>query len=70
MQTDEVLRSLCEVQKNERSYDRSTLIRFRRRVGPERFQRIMSHLVRQLDGMSVLGGEILALDATFVEAYS
>jgi hypothetical protein len=30
----------------------------------------MSHLVRQLDGMSVLGGEILALDATFVEAYS
>ena len=70
LEVDGALRSLCEIKTGEKPYDRSTLTRFRRRVGPERLERIMSRLVRQLDKMSVLDCGVLALDATFIEAYS
>jgi len=70
LQTDDVLRDLCEVKVGEKPYGRSTSMRFRRRVGPERLQRIMSNLVKQLGRMGVLDGETVALDATFIEAYS
>ena len=70
LRTDEALRSLCEIKTGERPYDRATLMRFRLRVGPERLERIMSRLVRQLDRMNVLDCGVLALDATFIEAYS
>jgi len=70
LQTDEALRSLCEIKADEKPYDRSTLTRFRRRVGPERLERIMASVVRQLDRMNVLDCGVLALDATFIEAYS
>ena len=61
---------MCDVKDGEKPYGRSTLMRFRLRVGPERLQRIMSHLVKQLEEMGVLDGETVALDATFIEAYS
>jgi transposase len=70
LQADDVLRSLCEVKDGEKPYGRSTLMRFRQRVGPENLQRIMGRLVKQLDRMGVLDGEAVALDATFIEAYS
>jgi len=70
LEVDEALRSLCEIKTGERPYDRATLMRFRRRVGSERLERIMSRLVRQLEEMGVLNCRVLALDATFIEAYS
>jgi len=65
-----VLRGLCGIKGEERPYGRSTLTRFRQRVGPERLQRIMMCLVKQLEETSVLDGETVALDATFIKAYS
>jgi IS5 family transposase len=70
LETDEALRSLCEIRRHEKPYDRATISRFRRRVGPEKLERIMMFLVRQLDKRGVLDCEALALDATFIEAYS
>ncbi len=70
LEVDEVLRSLCGIKRDVKPFDRSTLTRFRRRVGPERFQRIMSHVVKQLTSVAVLDAGVLALDATFIEAYS
>ena len=70
LQTDELLRSLCDIKSGEKSYGRSTLTSFRQRVGPERLQRILGHLVKQLGEMDVLDGGVVALDATFIEAYS
>lgn len=70
LEADEALTSICEIKMGERPYDRATLMRFRRRVGSERLERIMSFLVRQLDKMGVLDCRVLALDTTFIEAYS
>lgn len=70
LQTDEVLRGLCHIKQGEKPFGRSTTSRFRQRVGPERLERIMIRLVKQLDSMGVLDGKSLALDATFVKAYS
>jgi len=67
--TDNVLRSLCDIKDGEKPYGRSTLMRFRQRVGPEKLQRIMSQLVKELDQAGVLDGETVALDAAFIEAY-
>ena len=70
LEVDEVLRSLCGIKRDVKPFDRSTLTRFRQRVGPERFQRIMSHVVKQLDSVAVLDAGVLALDATFIKAHS
>ena len=68
LKADDALRSLCEIKPWEKRYGRSTLAEFRQRVGPERLERIMACLTKQLDEAGVLNSETLALDATFVEA--
>lgn len=70
LQTDETLRSLCNIKEWEKPYSRPTLMRFRQRVGPERLERIMRRLVKQLEHKAVFTGGVLALDATFIKAYS
>ena len=70
LRTDPVLRNLCEIKPWEKPYSRSTLSEFRQRVAPEKLERIASYLIKQLDEAGVLNGETLALDATFIEAYS
>ena len=70
LDTNEALRDLCHIKEDEAPYDPSTLARFRQRVGPDKLQRIMTHLIRQLDTMGVVNAETTALDATFVKAYS
>lgn len=44
------------------------MMRFRHRVGPERLQRITFGLAKRPDRMSVLDGEVVALDEAFIEA--
>jgi len=68
--SDPELRELCDVEKHEKPYHPSQLTRFRRRVSPERLERIMETIVGRLRDAGVVKGEIVACDATFVKAYS
>jgi len=70
LQNDRDLRMLCDIKEGEKPYHPSTLSRFRKRIGPEAFQHIMTHAVKQLDRIGVLDARTVALDATFIEAYS
>jgi transposase len=70
LQMDNALRNLCVIKEWEKPYHPSTLSRFRRRIGPEGFERLMKHLIRQLDGKNVISVETLVLDATFIKAHS
>ena len=70
IENDKDLRTLCDIKEGEKPYPPSTLSRFRKRIGPEAFQQIMTHCVKQLDRMNVLDARTVALDATFIEAYS
>ena len=69
LQNEEDLRLLCDIKEGEKPYHPSILLRFRKRIGPETFQLIMAHCVKQLDRMNMLDARTVALDATFIEAY-
>jgi hypothetical protein len=64
------LREICDIEDHERPYYPSQLSRFRNRVGPERLEGIMNELLGELLEGSVVKGETLALDATFIKAWS
>ena len=66
---DEELRNICEIEE-ERLYPPSQLTRFRSRVGPERLEDVMNSLLEELVEGGVIKGENLALDATFIKAWS
>jgi transposase len=68
--SDEALREICGVGEHEKPYHPSQLTRFRYRVGPERLEGIMNRLLEELVEGGVIKGETLALDATFVKAWS
>jgi len=70
LQNDKDLCLLCDIKDGEKPYHPSILSRFRKRIGPEAFQQVMAHCVKQLDQMNVLDARTVALDATFIEAYS
>ncbi len=68
--SDGELCKLCDIKESENPYHPSILLRFRRRIGPQGFHRLMNRLIKQLDHSGILDSEILALDATFIKAYS
>ena len=70
IENDKDLCRLCDVKEGEKPYHPSTLSRFRKRIGPEALEEIMAHAVKQLDQMKVLDAKTVALDATFIKAYS
>jgi len=67
---DETLREICDIEDHEKPYHPSQLTRFRNRVGPERLEDIMTGLLKELIEGGVIKGETLALDATFIKAWS
>jgi len=67
---DPGLREICDIEDHERPYHPSQLTRFRRNVGPERLEGIMKDLVGELVEGGVIRGETVAMDATFIKAYS
>jgi transposase len=67
---DQRLRRICDIEKNEPPYGIAVLSRFRRRVGPERLMRIVDHAIEMLVRKGRIKGETLALDSTFIKAYS
>lgn len=68
--SDEELRNICDIEESEKPYHPSQLTRFRNRVGPERLEGIMNSLLEELVDGGVIKGENLALDATFLKAWS
>jgi hypothetical protein len=67
---DERLRRLCDIKAYEFPCGIAVLSRFKRKVGPERLMRIVDHAVEVLEKEGKVRGETLALDSTFVKAYS
>ncbi len=67
---DEALREICDIEEKEKPYHPSQLTRFRNKVGPERLTGIMNTLIKELVEGDIIKGETLALDATFIKAWS
>ena len=67
---DEALRIICDIEEKEKPYHPSQLTRFRNKVGPERLTAIMNSLLEELVEGGIIKGETLALDATFIKAWS
>jgi hypothetical protein len=67
---DPLLRMICDIEEREKPYHPSQLTRFRTRVGPERLEGIIAGLVEELIEGGVIRGETVAMDATFIKAYS
>ena len=67
---DEALRIICDIEEKEKPYHPSQLTRFRNKVGPKRLTNIMNSLIRELVEGDIIKGETLALDATFIKAWS
>ncbi len=67
---DPLLRMICDIEEREKPYHPSQLTRFRNRVGPERLETIIAGLVEELIQGGLIRGETVAMDATFIKAYS
>jgi IS5 family transposase len=67
---DSELRMLCDIEAENKPIHPSHLTRFRNRIGTRRLERIMNRLVRRLSKDGVLNGETVAMDATFMKAFS
>ena len=67
---DETLREICDIEEKETPYHPSQLTRFRNKVGPARLTDIMNSLIKELVEGDIIKGETLALDATFIKAWS
>jgi|SRR5271157_495670 len=67
---DPRLRKICDIEENEPPYGIAVLSMFRKRIGPERLMRIVDHAVELLVSKGRIKGEALALDSTFIKAYS
>jgi len=67
---DPLLRMICDIEEREKPYHPSQLTRFRNRVGTDRLERIIAGLVEELIEGGIIRGETVAMDATFIKAYS
>lgn len=67
---DERLRAICDIEEDESAYGRSVLSRFAQRIGVDRLQQVIDRLLVGLRRAGALKGRTVALDATFLKAYS
>ena len=67
---DETLRLICDIEEREKPYHPSQMTHFRDRVGPERLEEIMNRLLEELLEGGIIKGETVAMDATFIKAWS
>jgi transposase len=68
--SDGRLRVVCDIEKEEATYGRSVLSRFMERIGVDRLQKLIDHLLKGLKRAGVIKGRTVAVDATFIKAYS
>jgi transposase len=67
---DPRLKQICDIEASEPPYGIAVLSRFRSRVGPERLALIIDDALGILVKKGRIKGETLALDSTFIKAYS
>lgn len=67
---DPRLKKICDIEANQQPYGIAVLSRFRSKVGPERLAKIIDEAVDVLVTKRRIKGEALALDSTFIKAYS
>jgi transposase len=70
MWKDPRLKIICDIEADEPPYGIAVLSRFRSKVGPERLARIVDQAVEVLVAKGRIKGEAVALDSTFIKAYS
>ena len=70
LNVDQRLRRLCLLKPNEKSYPRSVLSRFTRRVGEEKLNKIIDEKVISLLKTSQTTEADIVLDASFIKAWS
>lgn len=70
MWKDPRLKKICDIEAHQQPYGIAVLSRFRSKVGPERLSRIIDQAVEVLVMKRRVKGEALALDSTFIKAYS
>ena len=70
LQSSEGWRRVCGIESAARIPHPSTWTRFRKRVGAERLQLILSDLLKQLDPIDIYNAPVIATDPTFIKAYS
>jgi transposase len=70
MWKDSRLKKICDIETDQPPYGIAVLSRFRSRVGPERLSRIVDQAVEVLVKHGRIKGEGIALDSTFIKAYS
>jgi len=70
MWKDPRLKKICDIEADQQPYGIAVMSRFRNKVGPERLARIIDQAVKVLVEKGRIKGEALALDSTFVKAYS
>src|SRR3989337_3806264 len=70
MWKDPRLKKICDIETDEPPFGIAVLSRFRTKVGPERLARIVDQAVEALVKKGRIKGEALALDSTFIKAYS
>jgi len=67
---DERLRGICDIEADEPAYGRTVLSRFNQRLGAGRVKRLVDRQVKKLICRHVVKAKTVALDATFIKAYS
>jgi IS5 family transposase len=70
MWKDPRLKKICDIEADQPPYGIAVLSRFRSKVGPERLSRIVDQTVKVLVKKGRIKGEGVALDSTFIKAYS
>jgi len=70
MWKDPGLRKICNIEEDEAPYGIAVLSRFRTKVGSVRLSRIIDQTIRLLVEKGRIRGEAIALDSTFIKAYS
>jgi transposase len=70
MWKDPRLKKICDIEANEPPYGIAVLSRFRTKVGPQRLSKAVDQTVEVLVKSGRIKGEAIALDSTFIKAYS
>ena len=70
MWKDPRLKKICDLETDQQPYSISVLSRIRTKVGPERLAKVIDQTVEVLVAKGRIKCEALALDLTFIKAYS
>jgi transposase len=70
MWKDPRLKKICDIEENQQPYGIAVLSRFRSKVGPERLAKVVDHSIEALVKKGRVKGHVLAMDSTFIKAYS